>query len=156
MSKTVKAEQPVRYSRSGPLGLRIREWHGKVYQPRQEDAAYFASSEWRRLKQQVFNRDDHRCQRCQKQYRISRPLGAHHIIPRQAGGPDEMENLITLCHPCHNHVEDCPELDTASKIRSDYWEQMSAGAVMKLDTISDGEKPDWHAWVYGGQRRPSW
>jgi hypothetical protein len=46
------------------------------------------------------------CQQCGK-----RPQGAqdyhkgfeyHHIVPRSQGGPDTLENLILLCHDCHN------------------------------------------------------
>jgi 5-methylcytosine-specific restriction endonuclease McrA len=28
----------------------------------------------------------------------------HHIIPRGAGGPDELANLVTLCSDCHDEA----------------------------------------------------
>ena len=31
-------------------------------------------------------------------------IHAHHIIPKAQGGPDTMENLITLCDLCHGVV----------------------------------------------------
>lgn len=31
-------------------------------------------------------------------------IHAHHIIPKSQGGPDTMENLITLCDLCHGVV----------------------------------------------------
>ena len=31
-------------------------------------------------------------------------LRAHHVVPREEGGPDALENLTTLCNPCHRRV----------------------------------------------------
>lgn len=33
-------------------------------------------------------------------------IEAHHIIHKSLGGPDELYNLITLCHFCHRKIED--------------------------------------------------
>lgn len=32
-------------------------------------------------------------------------LEAHHIIHRSLGGPNDLNNLITLCHTCHDKIE---------------------------------------------------
>ena len=48
----------------------------------------------------VLNRDDWRCQRCGS----AGPLHVHHIRPRSRGGPDETENLLTLCFRCHSTI----------------------------------------------------
>lgn len=32
-------------------------------------------------------------------------LGRHHIIPREHGGQDHAENIVTLCESCHNWAE---------------------------------------------------
>jgi 5-methylcytosine-specific restriction endonuclease McrA len=32
-------------------------------------------------------------------------LECHHIIPQRQGGPDNTDNVITLCHTCHRIVE---------------------------------------------------
>ena len=50
------------------------------------------------LRKAVLKRDDHTCQRCRED---RGPLQAHHIIPRSQGGLDTLENLITVCRPCH-------------------------------------------------------
>ena len=45
-------------------------------------------------------RDCHECQICDKRNKIT----AHHIVPRSKGGADSVENLITLCTPCHTDI----------------------------------------------------
>jgi 5-methylcytosine-specific restriction endonuclease McrA len=54
--------------------------------------------DWEDISDQTLRRDDYTCQRC---LRDRGALQAHHIVPRSEGGPDELENLITLCRPCH-------------------------------------------------------
>jgi len=48
----------------------------------------------------VIERDDYTCQDpdCPGGYPLDVP---HHIIFRSHGGPDTMENLVTLCIHCH-------------------------------------------------------
>jgi len=60
-----------------------------------------------KLKKFVLNRDNHRCtftgpdgRRCE----TTRWLDVHHIVPRSEGGPDEPENLTTLCSAHHRLV----------------------------------------------------
>ena len=48
----------------------------------------------------VLNRDGWRCQRCGS----AGPLHVHHLLPRSRGGPDETENLLTLCFRCHSEI----------------------------------------------------
>lgn len=50
------------------------------------------------IRQQVFERDGHRCVRCQSTMRLS----ADHVVPERAGGRTTLENLQTLCMPCNN------------------------------------------------------
>lgn len=45
----------------------------------------------------VLARDQHRCRKCHR----ARPLDVHHITARQDGGSDDLDNLATLCGPCH-------------------------------------------------------
>lgn len=61
---------------------------------------------WDRLARQTKERDNWTCQHCGKQ---GGPLGsaelhAHHRIPRSEGGDDTLDNLVTLCHSCHEDV----------------------------------------------------
>lgn len=60
-------------------------------------------------RKQVLNRDNYTCQRCgcevENGHRESqRSVEVHHLIPRAAGGPDTMENLVTLCVRCHREA----------------------------------------------------
>ena len=82
----------------------------------------------------AIERDNHTCQRCGS--RVTRfdkndppTAEVHHIIPKAAGGPDVLENLITLCPSCHQdaharlnriHEEAPGTLDTLRDIISKY------------------------------------
>ena len=52
-----------------------------------------------RTRREVLARDQHRCQApyCGR----TQFLEVHHILPRQAGGANKPDNLITLCGACH-------------------------------------------------------
>lgn len=60
---------------------------------------------WRILVAKVFARDGYRCRNpyCR---RAKPPLDPHHVIPRSQGGPDTLENVVTLCRSCHDAVTD--------------------------------------------------
>jgi hypothetical protein len=57
------------------------------------------------LKPQVHARDCWRCVLCLRQEGPGVPLEAHHRLIRRQGGPDTLENLVSLCGPfpagCH-------------------------------------------------------
>ncbi|TYT61767.1 HNH endonuclease [Natrialba swarupiae] len=62
--------------------------------------------DWNRRRRRVYARDDHQCQNCRRR---GGPYGdvelhAHHIVPKSRGGVHRLENLITLCEPCHDAV----------------------------------------------------
>jgi len=50
------------------------------------------------IREQVFERDRGICAMCSSE---NEPWEADHIQPRSKGGPDSLENLRTLCKPCH-------------------------------------------------------
>ena len=45
-------------------------------------------------------RRDGRCRICSS----DSPLTVHHLWPRGLGGGHEIENLVTLCEPCHQQI----------------------------------------------------
>ena len=49
----------------------------------------------------VLSRDKYECQICKRKD----SLQLHHLIKRRYGGNHKAENLITLCAPCHRHIE---------------------------------------------------
>src|SRR5574343_1003772 len=59
---------------------------------------------WLELRKACFKRDHYACVRCDYHHGQGRNLSAHHIKPRP-DGIDELDNLITLCNPCHDFVE---------------------------------------------------
>ncbi len=56
------------------------------------------------LRREVLERDGHRCRvaGCGS----TRFLAVHHVRPRQAGGPNRAENLVTLCGSCHRAIHE--------------------------------------------------
>ena len=52
----------------------------------------------------VLKRDNYLCCRCGSQ--TCQPLDMHHRRGRGQGGPDTLENLVTLGRPCHDAVTD--------------------------------------------------
>lgn len=61
---------------------------------------------WDNLARQTKKRDNWTCQHCGKQggHLGSAELHAHHIEPRSKGGEDTLNNLITVCHSCHEDL----------------------------------------------------
>ncbi|MGH3084700.1 MAG: HNH endonuclease [Gaiellaceae bacterium] len=53
---------------------------------------------WKKLRRIVRARDGNRCRNCG----ATEKLRVHHIV---RGGPDRMDNLVTLCSRCHYHAE---------------------------------------------------
>ncbi|HEC62118.1 MAG TPA: hypothetical protein ENI27_07680 [bacterium] len=49
----------------------------------------------------VFELDDWRCRVCGR----IRPLQGHHMKKRSQGRLDVVENVVSLCYECHEHVE---------------------------------------------------
>jgi thymidylate synthase (FAD) len=81
--------------RQQKLGASNPQWKGGIT-PR----AIVIRRGMKELRPQVFARDNYQCQLCGI---VSKQLDAHHILPIWAR-PDlalDMDNLVTLCRPCH-------------------------------------------------------
>ena len=115
---------------------------------------FYNSSEWRKLRQECLHRDRYTCQRCDKRFK-SDDLTGHHMIPRAEGGADKIQNLITLCSPCHDFVEIAGLKDKASIIGS-YQTEPKEEQLQSEETEKEDRyhRPEWHKWVYGGHRNP--
>ena len=57
---------------------------------------------WRKLRLIVLRRDNGLCQYCLKEGRVKQAQVIDHIKPKCAGGTDDIDNLQSLCHKCHN------------------------------------------------------
>ncbi len=66
---------------------------------------------WKQLATSCYERDGYVCQNCgrdcsdEARKREGHRIQAHHVQPRRVGGEDVLENLTTLCMPCHMKVE---------------------------------------------------
>lgn len=57
---------------------------------------------WRKLRQEIFERDGHECQYCGS----SHDLTCDHIVPLIRGGTNDHDNLTTACRPCNSSKGD--------------------------------------------------
>jgi len=65
---------------------------------------------WEAIRQRVLDRDGHACRFCdmtetEHQEQHDQGLHAHHVLPRDAGGEDHPDNLVTVCTACHRTIE---------------------------------------------------
>jgi len=130
------------------------DWHKKVYAKKPTEKP---GDDWKRLRLAVWKRDKGKCKRCDKKTRLEKDgATAHHLIPRTEGGVDDLSNLVWLCPECHDLVE-VQGLRTVAEIVGSLDDSMLE-AIPILPEPKKGEesfeRPDWHAWVYGGQRNP--
>jgi len=58
------------------------------------------STAWKKLTQEVFERDRYRCRNCHHLF-PKNMLAPHHIKSVGSGGDDTGDNLITVCSFCH-------------------------------------------------------
>ena len=82
-----------------------------------EDYQHGPQSTFWNVREYVFWRDGHRCQRCEGKSKDP-ILNVHHIESRKTGG-DSPDNLVTLCETCHtllhqNHLEHTITRDVSS------------------------------------------
>lgn len=128
-------------------------WREKVYQPSEERE--LTAREWERLKLEVLKRDKYRCRRCDKRTRSRWDGTAHHIKPRREGGSNLLHNLIWLCHPCHDWVEERTDHLTTAELIRNSMEDDAPIKVFRSREVQDTERPAWHRYVYGGGRNPN-
>jgi ribosomal protein S27AE len=78
------------------------------------------TAKWARISERVFKRDRYECQRCGRESSLT----VHHLKPRAEGGREVLNNLLTLCSPCHDWVEvnleQFPELRSKAGITGSY------------------------------------
>lgn len=94
------AEVNVRRDLRGQAGTRARMPPAvhvpAVPVPWEVEDAY--GPDWPELSKRAKERDGYRCAECGTG---EGELNVHHIIPLSQGGPNELDNLITLCRSCH-------------------------------------------------------
>lgn len=56
----------------------------------------------RRLVNEVYERDQHKCVICQKWVEYGHK--PHHVLYKSHGGGDTLDNMVLLCNDCHHEV----------------------------------------------------
>lgn len=56
---------------------------------------------WTKLRLSILARDNHLCQPCLREGRLTPARTVDHIKPKAEGGTDEPENLRAICHEHH-------------------------------------------------------
>ncbi len=62
----------------------------------------------KKLRFEVFRRDDFRCRYCGSAAKDGAVLEPDHVVPRARGGLDIATNLLTACEPCNSGKRDTP------------------------------------------------
>lgn len=92
---------------------RIHEW-GKcpikapAYREQRTEIRKFRSSaQWQRKRVQILERDHYLCRMCLAQGIVKQGNEVHHIVKIRANENLKLDdqNLVTLCHACHEFVE---------------------------------------------------
>jgi 5-methylcytosine-specific restriction endonuclease McrA len=66
-----------------------------------------SKSEWKKLRQLVFSRDNYLCIYCGS----DESLECDHYFPKSKGGDDNFSNLVTACKRCNRRKSDkMPEI----------------------------------------------
>lgn len=70
----------------------------------------YRGPEWDEISERARKRDGYRCQTCGISNKVSKAiygfeLNVHHVTPYRVNENNSMSNLITLCPPCHQRLE---------------------------------------------------
>lgn len=92
------------------MGEKSPSWKGGI---KPEHSARLDRAEWRRLRQEIYERDNWTCQDCgcrclnisDAKKHPKRKIQCHHVVRRRDGGLDVPSNLVTLCMSCHHKRE---------------------------------------------------
>lgn len=91
------------------------------------------------LRLSILRRDDYRCKICGSRDESGATLELDHCLPWSAGGPDDSDNLRTLCRPCNQRRSNFD--DGAELIRllpTTWWCQTCWAEPTPRRTWSDG------------------
>lgn len=100
---------------------------------RRNRASFYQTSTWRALAQACIERDGN-CLLCSSTSRMT----ANHIIARTAGGPDVLENLMTMCGRCHSTYEADLRYGRSSELRRRV-DEIRAALICSRDLRPQGE-----------------
>lgn len=58
--------------------------------------------QWQKIRKQALERDSYLCQDCKAKDILTPAAQVDHIIPKAKGGSNDLDNLRSLCRPCHD------------------------------------------------------
>ncbi|UTH15195.1 HNH endonuclease [Macrococcus epidermidis] len=96
---------------------------------------FYKKKAWKKIRLVALERDDHLCQHCFEKYDEMTPADVvHHIvyIEHDIHKALDIDNLISLCHECHNrvHGEDEKRIKTTKKkIREENYRKRNINVV---------------------------
>lgn len=125
------------------------DWRPKVYHPSkayENDGSYDL---YKMTLKSLARRLHCICEGCRKKYSQGK-LAIHHIIPRPEG-TDDPNNLILLCHKCHDLAEEYGQ-GTRKQIVCYIQDEIIKTQTIENKKVKIGK--NWHEWVYGGRRNP--
>ena len=73
----------------------------KLADRRPSTAKRGSSHERQKLRARTLRRDGYRCVACGVVDKKAEFLEADHVVPLEIGGANDLENMQTLCKPCH-------------------------------------------------------
>jgi 5-methylcytosine-specific restriction protein A len=56
---------------------------------------------WKKVRLVALSRDSYLCQECQRNGALSKATEVDHILNKARGGDDSLDNLESICKPCH-------------------------------------------------------
>lgn len=116
--------------RPGPLADASRRLRQKLPPP--------PGRAWYELRFTVFQRDGFACRYCGATAASGVQLHADHVIPRSAGGPDTLDNLVTACAGCNFGKgarlleQSAPRAETVQEARRRAYEERVAACHLAL------------------------
>lgn len=76
--------------------------HTSKQQRNQVSDKFYHSSQWRKKRKTILERDNHLCQTCLSAGRVTQGNTVDHVKPiKQGGEPLADYNLKTICESCH-------------------------------------------------------
>jgi 5-methylcytosine-specific restriction endonuclease McrA len=88
--------------------------------------------QWEKARQIALSRDNYLCQHCLKKNRATPAQEVDHIVPKAKGGTDDIDNLQSLCPPCHR----------AKTIEDNGGTKIKSGSL--IDGSPDDPDDPWH------------
>jgi 5-methylcytosine-specific restriction endonuclease McrA len=93
---------------------------------------------WLATRGRVLRRDNWTCQHCGHRDVTGASLEVDHVLPVARGGSDELDNLRTLCRPCHRERTAADRRQGGGGASVAVPERTSSG---KQETVASKERP---------------